>query len=343
MPFWAGPPYTAGMPLELRQLRQVLALAQHGSFVRAAAALHMTQPALSRSLKLIEWEVGGPLFERSASGVTPTDQGHLLIRRARELVDAADDLDREVLRQQVGGTDQLNIGAGAYPAETVLPAAMARFLPDNDLVRIRILFGHWDELPRRLRAGDLDLFVAEFSTLAEERSSDIDIRPLERHQAYFVARKGHPLVDRAVFFSEETFAYPFVALSRYPPRALRPMLAARRPVSARQPGRPFPAIECASLAAAKRIIGGSDAIAALTLPMIAEELERGSLQVLGSAPWAFAHYAIVRLKDRVPSTACSRFLRCLEEAEASLVREEARLVQMHRPRTQGDGALASAV
>jgi len=48
--------------------------------------MHMTQPSLSRSLKLIEWAVGSPLFDRSATGVTPTDQGRLLIRRARELV-----------------------------------------------------------------------------------------------------------------------------------------------------------------------------------------------------------------------------------------------------------------
>ena len=179
----AGDPYTECMPLELRQLRHVLALAEHGSFGRAAAALHMTQPALSRSVKVIEGEVGSRLFERSSSGVSPTEQGHLLLRRARELVDAADELEREVTRHRVGGADQLHVGAGSYAAETVVPAAVASFLPDNDLVRVRVVRANWEELPRRLRAREIDLFVAEFSMLADER--DLEVAPMARHQGYF--------------------------------------------------------------------------------------------------------------------------------------------------------------
>jgi len=316
-------PYTQDMPLELRQLRHVLALAQHGSIGRAAAVLHMTQPALSRSLKTIEWEAGSLLFERSAAGVTPTDQGRLIIRRARELVDAADELDREVLRQRVGGTEQLNVGAGPYAGETLVAATLARFLRDNVSVRIRVTSrGNFDELPRLLRARQLDFFVAEYSTFADH--DDLDIEPLERHQAYFVARRDHPLAGKA-FSPEAVFAYPFVALAQHPPRALQPLLALRDSVDARRPGRPFPAIECGSVTATKRVLAASDAIAGMTLPMVADELTRGSLLVLGTAPWSFVQYGIVTLKGQVQSDAGNRFLHELREAESMLVREEARL------------------
>lgn len=318
------------MALELRQLRQILALAQHGSFGRAATALHMTQPALSRSVKLIESEIGSVLFERSARGVTLTDQGRLLLRRARDMVAAADELDREVLRQRVGGTDQLNIGAGPYAAETIVPAALSRFLPANELVSVRVaVHSNWDELPRRLRARELDLFIAEFSSLAAEH--DLDVQPMERHQGYFVARKDHPLAGAKLVDPDATFAFPFVSLSRYPPRALQPMLAARAPVGARQPGRPFPAVECSSLGAVKKLIAESDTIAPLTLPMIAEDIKRGSLVVLGTAPWSYVHYAIVTLKSQPVSPACARLRQCLVEAEGRLVSEEARLVRTHLP------------
>lgn len=320
------------MPLELRQLRHVLALAQHGSLVRAAAAMHMTQPALSRSLKQIEWAVGSTLFDRSVSGVTPTDQGRLLIRRARELVDAADELDREVLRGRVGGSDQFSIGAGPYPAETVVPAALVRFVPDNPLVRVRMVRADWDDLLRRLKARELDFFVAEFSTLLDEH--ELTIEPLGRHQVYFVARRGHPLDKKSVVRAEETFAYPFVAISRYPPRVLDPMLAARQPVDAKQPGRPFPAIECCGVAAAKRIIADSDAVAPLMLSSVAEELRRGALAVVGTESWSFANYAIVSLRNQAMSAAAGRFQSCLNDAEAALAREESRLVQRYVPKSQ---------
>jgi DNA-binding transcriptional LysR family regulator len=327
------------MALELRQLRHVLALAEHGSFGRAAAALHMTQPALSRSVKVIEEEVGSRLFERSSSGVSPTEQGRLLMRRARELVDAADELEREVTRHRVGGAAQLHVGAGSFAAEMVVPAAVARFLPDNDLVRVRILRSNWEELPRRLRAREIDLFVAEFSTLTDER--DLEVAPLARHQGYFVGRRGHPLAHRESVVPEQILAFPFVAFSTYPPRALAPMLAARKPVSARQPGRPFPAIDCASASAAKRIILDTDGIAVLTLPLCAEEIERGSLALLGTAPWAYVHYAVVTLKGHAPRAACDRFIRCLREAESEIVREEARLVRAHRLGNLGEDAPAN--
>ena len=322
------------MPLELRQLRHVLAIAQHGSIGRAATTLHMTQPALSRSLKLIEWEIGSALFERSPAGMTPTDQGRLVIRRARELVEAADDLGREVLRQRVGGTDSLSVGAGAYAAETVLSSTLATFLPNNDSLRIRVTIrGNFDDLPKLLRARQLDFFIAEFSTYVGQ--DDLEIQPMERHQGYFVARQDHPLAGKT-FAPQTMFEYPFVALTHYPARALEPLLALRRPVDARRPGRPFPALECTSVPVMKKMLLASNGIAALLLPMVAEELERGSLVVLGSAPWCYVHHGIVTLKGHVQSAAGSRLIRELMDTEALLVREEARLearlVHKHLPK-----------
>jgi DNA-binding transcriptional LysR family regulator len=324
------------MALELRQLRHVLALAHHGSLGRAAAALHMTQPALSRSLKLIEWETGSVLFTRSAKGVMPTDQGQLLIRRARELVDAADELDREVVRQRVGGSGQLHLGAGPYPAETVVSDALTRFVASHDAVRVRVtVTGTLHELPKLLRAHQIDFFVADHSTFADQ--DDLDIRPLERHPAYVVARAGHPLLASMPLSLFALFTYPFVAVSQYPPRALQPMLALRQPAEARKPGRPFPAVEFASLAAVKSIVAASDSIAAMTLQSARDELRRGTLVVLGTAPWSYVHYAVVTLKGQRLSGAASEFIDMLGEAEAGVLRNESRLAERYDPAANRKG------
>jgi DNA-binding transcriptional LysR family regulator len=316
------------MALDLRALRQLLALADHGSFGRAAAALRMTQPALSRSMKGLEAEVGAELFERSPTGAVPTDEGRLLIERARELVRAADELDRELLRRRVPGAGQVALGAGPYPGETIVPAALTRFMAAHPLVRVRVVVrGDWDELLRRLRARELDFFVAETSTLDAEH--DLDVERQAQHPAYFVARRGHPLAERTTVRAEHTFSYPFLALSRYPPRVLQPMLATRQASDARRPGRPFPAIELASLHAVKQVLLGSDAIAPLTLPCVADELERGTLVVLATESWVYTQYGLVRLRGHTQSAAASRFADCLREEEAALVRDESRLVAAH--------------
>lgn len=288
----------------------------------------MTQPALSRSIKVLEERIGASLFERSAGGVTPTDEGRLLIQRAGVLVLAADDLDRELVRRRVPGSGHLAVGAGPYPAETIVPAALCEFAPAHPRVRVRVLVrGDWDDLLRRLRARELDFFVAETSTLVGEH--DLEVERLAPHPAYFIARAGHPLARRGTVRAEHTFAYPFVALSRFPPRVLQPMLSSQQEADAARRGRPFPAIELTSLAAVKRVLAKSDAIAPLTLPCVAEEIERGTLVVLGTESWAISGYGLVSLKGHAPSAAAIRFRECLRASEAALVREESLLLARH--------------
>ncbi len=313
------------MTLELRQLRHLLALADHGGVGRAAAALGMTQPALTRSLKELERQVGVALFDRSRSGVAPTDEGRLLTQRAREVVQLADELDRDAVRSRVPGSGQVLLGAGPYPAETIVPAAMASLSDRDPLVRVRVVVRDWDELLHRLRRREVDFFVGETSTL--DREPDLDVEVLAPHPVYFVARRGHPLARRAVVRPADTFGYPFLALTRYPPRVLQPMLATR-PDDA-PTGRPFPAMEIGSLAAVKHIALDSDAIVPLTLPCVARELGERRLVALGTAPWLYVRYGFVSLKGQSLTAAARAMRDRLRDAETALVREEAQLIARH--------------
>ena len=80
---------------DMRRLRHALALAEHRNFARAAAALHITQPALSRSIQALEEGMGVLLFDRSPRDVEPTAFGELVLRHARGLELSSRDLDRE--------------------------------------------------------------------------------------------------------------------------------------------------------------------------------------------------------------------------------------------------------
>jgi len=107
------------MKLDLRQLRHVLALDRHRNFGRAAEAIGLTQPALSRSLQALEDEIGARLFDRDRSHVAPTAVGERLIERARLLVNQARDIEQD-LKQMLGlEVGLLRIGAGPYPRTEV--------------------------------------------------------------------------------------------------------------------------------------------------------------------------------------------------------------------------------
>jgi DNA-binding transcriptional LysR family regulator len=311
------------MTVELRQMRHVIALAEHGTLGRAAVALGMTQPALTRSLKVLEHQVGATLFERSKAGVAPTDEGRLLVQRAREVVQLADRFEHDLVRSRPAGSAQVVVGAGAYAAETVLQAALARFVDARPLAQVRVVVRDWDELVRRLRAREVDAFVAERSTLVADH--DLEVEALARHPLYFVARPGHPLAARERVRTADVLGFPVLMPSRIPPRVLHQVNAARVERGARSV-RAFPAVEFDNLAAVARMVGESDAVAALTLPFVADDVRRGRLVVLGSEPWLYLEYGLVTSRGRTPTAAARELFDRLREADAALVERESRLI-----------------
>jgi DNA-binding transcriptional LysR family regulator len=153
------------MALEIRQMRHVLALAELGSFARAATVLHLSQSALSRSIQVVEQQVGAALSLRSAAGVAPTDIGRVLVQRARRVVQMAEEIEQEVFSNRTLQRGQLCVGTGPYPIETIITPALTRFIATHPLISVRLQLADWDVLLPRLRARELDFFVAEISTL----------------------------------------------------------------------------------------------------------------------------------------------------------------------------------
>lgn len=313
------------MALEIRQMRHVLVLAELGSFARAATVLHLSQPALSRSIQVIEQQVGTALFLRTAAGVVPTDIGRVLAQRARQVVQMAEEIEQEVLSNRTLQTGQLCVGAGPFPIETIVTPALTRFIASHPLVGVRLQLADWDVLLQRLRAREMDFFVAEISTL--HRELDLVVEPLSEHALYFVGRRDHPLARRPDVKPGDTFAFPMVAPARIPPRLLGPMLAARtKSADAASVTRPFPSIECNVVSTVKRVVEGSDALTALTLSCIAAELHNRRLTLIGSEPWMSVHYGVVRLKDRPLSSAAVRLREFVVDAEAAVTLEEIQLL-----------------
>lgn len=317
------------MAFDLPQLRQVLALAEHRSFVRAAAALHISQPALSRSIQNLERHLGTTLFARSASGVSPTERGQLYIERARDLLRMADDLDRSVRADAGLQTGRVGVGGGPYPAESFLGSAAVRFGELFPRVSVALRTRDWHELDQELRTRELDFFVAETSTLQQQTDLEVQALP-SRHALYFVARADHPLARQRDFRTQDVFAWPFIAPARVPPRILEPMLAEQRAAAARREDvRPFPLIQCNGLASVRSILHASDAVSASILSCIARELEAGDFVILGTEPWLHLNYGVVRLKGRPLTHHAQAFLDLVLEAEQNVAREERLLAARH--------------
>src|SRR5438093_6217137 len=106
--------------VNLRHLRTFAAIADTGGFARAAARLHLSQPALSRQIHALEAELGLPLFDRVGRRVQLTSQGEDLLRRSRRLLADADSLGERARALKTGETGILRVAATPQVIENLL-------------------------------------------------------------------------------------------------------------------------------------------------------------------------------------------------------------------------------
>jgi LysR family transcriptional regulator, low CO2-responsive transcriptional regulator len=175
----------------LRQMRVFAAVARNLSFTRAARELHLTQPAVSQQVKLLEEEVGLPLFEQigrkvhlAPAGVELlryTDQAMDLLRQASESLAAMRGLKRGVLK----------LGA-VSTAKYFAPSLLSAFTPAYPEVTIKFAVGNREEIIQQLAANEIDLVIMgrpprELDTVAE---------PFAKHPLVIIASPTHPLAKK---------------------------------------------------------------------------------------------------------------------------------------------------
>lgn len=143
--------------MEIRVLRYFLMTAREENITRAAELLHITQPTLSRQLMQLEEELGTKLFERSSHSIRLTEDGMLLRRRAQELVQLADSVEKEFRhsKEEISGT--ISIGSGETGSMQELAEIIRDFQEKYPLVQYDLYTATADEIKERLDKGLLDI------------------------------------------------------------------------------------------------------------------------------------------------------------------------------------------
>ena len=143
--------------MELRVLRYFLTVVREESISRAAEALFITQPTLSRQLAELEEELGVKLFERGKRKIALTEEGVLLRRRAEEMTELADKTERELRERTERLAGTVSIGAAETVAAELLVRAVDSFRKKYPEVTFRLDAGIADHVKERIDAGLLDL------------------------------------------------------------------------------------------------------------------------------------------------------------------------------------------
>jgi DNA-binding transcriptional LysR family regulator len=180
--------------MTLVQLRHFVSLAGTGSFAKSAAEMFLTQPALSRSIRALEAELGQPLFDRIGRRSELAPFGRQALARARELLLQADDLRSS---GRLANDDQhgvLRIGMGSGPGAMLMTPLLLQTALERPRFRVEIARGRTDLLVQELRDRTLDALVVDARSLRP--APDLSTRALFDMRGTFMARRAHPLARR---------------------------------------------------------------------------------------------------------------------------------------------------
>lgn len=177
--------------MKLHHFEEVVAIAERGSMRAAARHLQIAQPALTRSLALLERELGAPLFERRARGVVATPLGEAFVARARSILTEIRRTREEVEQLRGAGTGTVTVGLSIAAHLALLPPSLRPFRARYPDIRLHIIEGFYPTLEERLRDGTVDFYIGPDG--GAQPVPQLSREMLFHNRRIVLCRTGHPL------------------------------------------------------------------------------------------------------------------------------------------------------
>ncbi|HEV2676348.1 MAG TPA: LysR family transcriptional regulator [Aliidongia sp.] len=287
--------------MNLHLLRLFATVARHGSFSRAAEALHLSQPAVSKGVRDFEAQVGSRLLERGGpGGVALTEAGSLLMRHAATLFGAERAAEEELaaLRGLQRGT--LSVGASTTVATYQLPPILGAFHKRHPDIELRLTSANTRAIAELLSARDLDIALVE----GPVDEPGIEVLPWRTERMILIAAPDHRLAQSGRPVTTQDVADEIVIV-REPGSGTRDVALAALETYHIVPRR---ILEVGSTEAIKQIVAGGYGVAIVSAAAAADQIALGKLAVLRATGFDVRRTLTrLRLPARQPSAAAAAF------------------------------------
>jgi DNA-binding transcriptional LysR family regulator len=289
--------------MNLSQLRHLVALAEHQSFRKAADALFLTQPALSRSIQALEAELGVKLVDRSGRKNTLTAFGQQVLASARRVLFETGELQRGVDLLKGGDLGALRIAYGAGPAAVLEIPFFRHMAEHHPRVVVEAARGATGLLIQSLRSAQVDIVVVDRRALAD--AGDLEVEALPPLRGGFLCRAGHPALAQAPIdlATLRQYANAATPLSPEVGRSLAEVLGAEA-----HPERLMTLVS-QDIRALLDVVASTDTIFFGILAAAKAQLAAGQLVEMATRPPVdlYGQFAMVSLARRSESPACNLF------------------------------------
>lgn len=177
--------------MKLEQLLHLIAIVEHGSLRSAARHLDIPQPALTRSIRGLERELGAELFDRQTTGMVLTEAGRRFYQRACTIANETRRAKEEVQRADTDYEGSVSIALSIMPHLGMLPEALPIFRRAYPKVKINIIESLLPSVETDLRQSGIDFYLGAAPRI--KPASGLTLQTLCQNTRVVVCRKGHPL------------------------------------------------------------------------------------------------------------------------------------------------------
>jgi LysR family transcriptional regulator of abg operon len=302
--------------MELRQLRHFQEIVRTASFGRAAEALNITQPALSKSIRNLEISLGCQLLERHPSGVTPTEYGRVFLDYAALVTSELDRAIEELAALRGRGKGVVRVGAGATMMRYLLPQAVKRFMAQSsDGASVAFKEGLKDELTALLRRGEIDLMVGSVNPARVDE--DLRQELVIEDRIAVVADRSHPLAGERAVPLERLAAAKWVLPESNEPEGDRLAAAFR---AAGLAGAPRVAVRTGSSPFMAELLKGAEYLSYLPVALIRLDPDFAHLTAINTAEpiWPTVAVGVTYRRRGVMLMPVRRFINRLKDVGAEL-------------------------
>jgi len=192
--------------MDIRQLDMFRAVAEEGSFTRAAERLHVSQSAISRQVKLLEDELGGMLLHRGARRVALTHPGELLLKMANRVSRDIQEVVSQISETHALTRGTLTLAGGMTVCMYILPRLLKKYRSLHKKVDLRVVSSSAESLLRMLRSHEVDLALMTLPIVAK----DLEVVPVLREEMVVVTAPGHPLHRRRAVEPKDLGRFPMI-------------------------------------------------------------------------------------------------------------------------------------
>lgn len=315
--------------MDLRQLQNLVLLADELHFSRAARRAHLSQSAFTRSIQALEAETGMRLFDRSKRQVRITPAGERAATRARALIADARDLALELDFMRSGEVGNVQVCGGPFTARFLVMPVMAELHRQYPGVSARLEISDGMIGMEHLKDERIDLLVGDLRNLPP--GPDVEVRPLGSFAAGFFCRAGHPLAERRHVAADDLRPFSLACVTVPPAfgEQVRKLLGLGRRA-------PLPiGFECSSVPALTDMTLATDMVLLAAEAPLREALNDGrlkrvALDLPGGPEALVSNFGIARLAGRTLSPAGERLYAMIVEAARELVAETGQVTTTYR-------------